>query len=172
MGTHDSDGSSTDSEPSENETTRQSDLASDSPRNGSDLEFTAQSSSDETADSGKRGSPVYRGHASSSTSRTASFVTGHCSTRTTSSRKTESSVATNSSRKSQRCFGSRSAITGRQTSSSTGRPGRGSHSSRKPSARTSVESVTLETSSSAHRSQLPRPGYPRRCSLRTRTTGC
>jgi len=53
MGTHDSDGSSTDSEPSENETTRQSDLASDSPETDPTSESTAQSSSDETADSGQ-----------------------------------------------------------------------------------------------------------------------
>jgi cell division control protein 6 len=53
MGTHDSDGSSTDSEPSENETTRQSDPASDSPETDPTSESTAQSSSDETADSGQ-----------------------------------------------------------------------------------------------------------------------
>jgi len=53
MGTHDSDGSSTDSEPSENETTET--IGSRRiPRNGSTSESTAQSSSDETADSGKR----------------------------------------------------------------------------------------------------------------------
>jgi len=51
MGTHDSDGSSTDPEPSENETTRQSDPASDSPETEPTSESTAQSSSDESADS-------------------------------------------------------------------------------------------------------------------------
>lgn len=106
---------------------------------------------------------------SSSTNRTPSFVIGHSSTRTTSSRRTESSVATNSFRKSRRYFVSRLATTGRQTSSSMGLPGRGSHSSRKPSARTSVDSVTPEHPVWHDRSQLPRPGYARRRGLRTHT---
>lgn len=53
MGTHESDGSRTDSEPSENETTTQADLPSDSPETDTSSESTAQSSSDETADTGQ-----------------------------------------------------------------------------------------------------------------------
>jgi len=47
MGTHESDGSSTDPEPAENETTTQADLLSDSPETDTTSESTAQSSSDD-----------------------------------------------------------------------------------------------------------------------------